>query len=104
MVLLWSLATDSAGYAEATEINPHRPRTWGAGKYSLPDQFEYYLNQDPWLCLGFSKFIQEVHLNKYAKMFDGDLGTSAYVFINNLGIEKLKQEWIGIWKDFEFDL
>lgn len=103
MVLLWSLASDSVGYAEATEINPYRPRTWGAGKVSLEEQFEYYINQDFWMSIALSKFIQEHHLARYAKFFDADQATWAFVFINNAGTLKLKVEWPVIWKDFEFE-
>jgi class 3 adenylate cyclase len=103
MILLWSLATDSTGHSEETEINPYRPRTWGAGKLSLAEQFEYYLTQDIWLLIGLSKFIEDIHLKKYGGYFDNEQGTWVNIFINHEGTKKLKDEWPSIWKDFEFE-
>jgi len=103
MILLWLLANDSTGYSEATEINPYRPRTWGAGKMSIAEQFEYYITQDVWLLVGLSKLIQDTHLHEHARFFDNDQGTWIYIFINHDGTKKLKNEWPGIWKDFEFE-
>jgi class 3 adenylate cyclase len=103
MILLWSLASDSVGYSEETEINPFRARTWGAGKVSIQEQFEYYISQDFWLLVWLSKFIEENHLKRFSRFFDNDQGTWVNIFINHEGTRKLKDEWPSIWKDFEFE-
>jgi hypothetical protein len=103
IILLWSLANDSLGHAQASPVNPYRPHTWGAGKVSVNEQLEYYQQQDFWVCYNLCDFILEKHLNQHEHCFSNEPGKWQFVLVNQAGKDKLKQEWPGIWRDFEFE-
>jgi class 3 adenylate cyclase len=101
--LLWSLARDSQGSADATVAEPYRPRTWGAGRLAIREQLAYYAKQDVWINLQLSQYIISHELKRYVQCFRSDRGGWKYVLVSPNGRSKIRTEWPDIWRDLELD-
>jgi len=102
VVLLMGLAGDSVRSSEATEIDPHDPRTWKAGKVSFNEQLEHYNSIDFWVVCDLSCSLEKECLSDYLHYFEPSTHFSIH-FVTPDGREKLKREWPSIWKEFGFD-
>lgn len=100
--LLWYLAQDSNGRANQTLLDPHSPRIYGDGKLAIDDCYNYYDGIDFWVRCDLSGFICKSlqHLDKY---FTGNTPDQKFVFLNEMGKEKLKDEHPSIWREFCLD-
>ena len=74
-----------------------------AGEARLDEQLEFYLWQGMWVLIALGTFVRDHHFHYYREYFDGDQGTALEIFINHEGTRKLRDEWPGIWRDFEFE-
>lgn len=102
IVLLWFLALDSKGEAEAIDISPYHPKIYGEGKLELDEVFDYYNSIDFYTINTLASFI----LGKLSE-FESCLSKSGYgyglLFTNDKGKQKLKKEWPDIWNEFDLD-
>lgn len=101
-VMLWLLAIDSLGKAEATEIAPYAPDIYGGGKASLEDIYNYYQTLDFNIIKIAADSIYD-QLSKFRYCFDVGGINYMLLFVNDKGKEKLKKEWPDIWKEFDLD-
>jgi hypothetical protein len=110
IILLWLLATDSCGHLYATEINPHvnvthrelASRIWGL-KESFAQRLNYYSrpNQhDAGILAALLRFIIEV-LSRYQGYFQSGRFPPNFIFVNERGEIKLKEEWPDIWAELK---
>jgi hypothetical protein len=100
-VLLYMLAYDSANAASVSDPRPYRPHTWGGGKATLDQQFEYYNSVDFWVICDFSGFIESEYLADFLRYFEPS-GLLRRHFVTQEGLEKLRTDWPTIWKEFGF--
>jgi class 3 adenylate cyclase len=101
IVLLWFLAMDSKGTAEATDISPYAPCIYGDGKLDINTVFDYYNSQDFWVINLLTHFISSELSKFYSCLYLS--GGYQPIFVSDEGKQKLKRDWPSIWDDFELD-
>lgn len=104
VVLLWFLASDSLEESETSKFGTFLPKTFGAEKITIEEQYDYYDDiEKSWIVLALYRFVVDKHLSNYYEYFVRESGTTEYTFVSSKGKEKLKKEWPGIWKEFGLD-
>jgi len=111
IILLKLLAEDSYELSKATEFDDApRTITEGAGKMSFEEQYTFYKSQN--MQVRFlakhnivNGFVDDdgLELDQFSNCFEGSDYDWRYEFINSKGKDKLKEDWINIWKEFELD-
>lgn len=112
IVLLWLFATDSYRQHFSTEVSPHKSlvpkeyisRIFGAGM-TFAQAFAYCKRNknnegDAGVFVELANFVIGV-VEGYQDYFEP--GRFPLNFVNELGIEKLKQEWPDIWTEFNLE-
>jgi len=82
---------------------PSEARTWGAGKATLPEQFEHYDSIDFAVISDLAENITDNYLAKFSDCFEPPKASfSAYKwhFITKNGYEKLRTDCPGVWLKF----
>jgi class 3 adenylate cyclase len=102
IILLYFLALDSEEESNATKYELTDKHAWGAEENKpFNEQFEHYDKIDFWILCRYAECIEQRVLIPYHYCFEkGGTGTARYVFINEKGKTKLKQEWPHIWNEF----
>ncbi len=101
VVLLARLANDSLRKSKTTEVQGEpSPRTHGAGKLTVEEQYEYYASQDFWTLDDAANFIVHgdsawgsLRLNDFAECFEYSDYLRHYAFLNAQGVKKLQEDW-----------
>jgi len=100
-ILLHFLARDSAEKSYAGKYKEPTFMTWRANSASIEVQWDYYSKVDTWIAIEFSDRIM-ADLCKYADCFEFS-GIAMYMFVNEKGQKKLRDEWPEIWQEFSLD-
>lgn len=100
-VLLSFLACDFMELSEATDNRPHRPKTWKFGLASFEEQIDYFNSQNFWVMEELSACCAH-KLIDYFECLD-KAGPDEYFFVSQKGLERLKEEWPGVWKELGLD-
>jgi hypothetical protein len=100
IILLYFLAWDSEAASKATAFKPPYVRTKYPGAGTIEEQFEYYRQSDFWVMTELSDDIVDKYLNKFYYCFEGSDYDRNYIFPNDKGQSKLKNDWPDIWKEF----
>jgi class 3 adenylate cyclase len=111
VVLLYFLAKDSYSLSKQTAFDgTFSPCTKGAGKMTLQEQYKYYSSQDYAVTKQAVSSIVEgflseggLELYSFEKCFQVVDLAPHYEFINEYGRQKLREDWINIWQEFELD-
>ncbi len=99
-VLLWFLAKDSVAASEAAASDRLIFKTYRAGETSLEEQFKYYQSIDRWVQSELYDHISR-ELSRYRRFIESNI--LGLCFIAHEGKEKLRNEWPGIWKEFNLE-
>lgn len=101
VVLLYVLSFDSEEHSNATIFDLPSKHAWGAeDNKPFNEQLEYYSKIDFWVLCEYAEGIEKRVLMPYHYCFEKAKWGSDYLFVNEKGTTKLKQEWPNIWKEF----
>lgn len=92
-ILLWLLANESLKYSLATEIEKNYYKSQEREFDSVKARYEYYGKQDIELKQEVTKLIDN-EIRPFSEYFEG---YDDYIFVTSSGVEKLKEDWKGIY-------
>ncbi len=106
--MLWFLAEDSESASSAKDFDQPILRQPGQGKLSIAEQFELFnriLSIHFWTMCELASQIIANSLDKYYSAFFENTGDimKCWFVINKTGQNKLKEEYPGIWREFDLD-
>jgi hypothetical protein len=101
VILLYFLSVDSEANSNATIYDLPNKHAWGAqNNKPFNEQFEHYDDIDFWVLCEYAGCIIQRVLIPYRYCFENTVMGPDFVFVNEKGETKLKQEWPNIWKEF----
>lgn len=112
IVLLRMLANDSYEISKSSEFDEKRMGHYaeGTGIKSFEEQYDYYNSQNTWvrrdaksLVISGSLAAEGLELADYSECFEVGEMERHYEFVSVKGMEKLKQEWPKLWRQFDLD-
>lgn len=97
-IIIYLLAQDTISLAETTPYDEqYRTLTWGAGQVTFDQIWDYYCAIDFSVLTEFSELIKSMYLNQISDCFEKRRSLSSYVFVNECGKRRLREERPDIW-------
>lgn len=103
IVLLTFLAEDSVDKAGRPAHEAPLTITWHAGKASFAEQYYYYNKLDLWVLSRAADLTSKHELLAYEHLFEGETYDRNLAFVRGAGVQKLRQEYPLIAKEFGLD-
>jgi len=101
VLLLYFLSLDSNEKSNANIYSMIRNFTWGNKENkTFMEQYDHYDKIDFDIVCEYTRCIIRDHLLPYHYCFERDVSVGSFVFVNEKGKAKLKQEWPNIWNEF----
>ena len=104
VVLLRLLSEDAFRLSRSSEFGRPDKHIYGGGSKTFEELFAYYNSQNYWVLADAAKYCATEILAPFSDCFEkGRYGETLYAFLNNRGVEKLKEEKPDLWEKFELD-
>jgi hypothetical protein len=103
VVVAYLKSIDLINQEESVSYDKPTTKCYNSNTGNLKEEMEYYKKIDLWVMIELANFIEDKYLTDFSKCF-GERGFMPdYFYVNKHGIDKLKNDFPLIWKQFEFD-